>query len=159
MLVGQTARANSDELRHCRSRKQQREAGEAETEATGSRGSRNSRNRSRKQEAVNREKQASRGQGSLSSLPKLKDPWKRIRRRPTLPGRLHPSTIGAGGLNFRVRNGNGCGPTAITTGKTGLPIRLNNPQGVPRVSPLRTPLQAQTNCVISQALDRLVPVS
>ena len=38
-----------------------------------------------------------------------------IRRRPTLPGRLHPSTIGAGGLNFRVRNGNGCDPTAIAT--------------------------------------------
>ena len=38
-----------------------------------------------------------------------------IRRRPTLPGTLVPSTIGAGGLNFRVRNGYGCGPTAITT--------------------------------------------
>ena len=38
-----------------------------------------------------------------------------IRRRPTLPGRLHPSTIGAGGLNFRVRNGNGCDPAAIAT--------------------------------------------
>ena len=30
------------------------------------------------------------------------------RRRPTLPGSYPPSTIGAGGLNFRVRNGNGC---------------------------------------------------
>ena len=39
----------------------------------------------------------------------------RNRRRPTLPGRLHPSTIGAGGLNFRVRNGNGCDSAAITT--------------------------------------------
>ena len=38
-----------------------------------------------------------------------------IRRRPTLPGGLPPSTIGAGGLNFRVRNGNGCGPTAMAT--------------------------------------------
>src|SRR3546814_5982385 len=26
-----------------------------------------------------------------------------------------PSTIGAGGLNFRVRNGNGCDPSAIAT--------------------------------------------
>ena len=26
-----------------------------------------------------------------------------------------PSTIGAGGLNFRVRDGNGCGPSAIAT--------------------------------------------
>ena len=30
-----------------------------------------------------------------------------------LPGQYH----GAGGLNFRVRNGNGCGPTAIATDK------------------------------------------
>jgi hypothetical protein len=38
-----------------------------------------------------------------------------IRRRPTLPGGLPPSTIGAGGLNFRVRNGNGCDPSAVAT--------------------------------------------
>ena len=38
-----------------------------------------------------------------------------IRRRPTLPGSLLPSTIGAGGLNFRVRDGNGCDPTAMAT--------------------------------------------
>ena len=30
---------------------------------------------------------------------------------PTLEG----STIGVGGLNFRVRNGNGCGPSTIIT--------------------------------------------
>ena len=40
---------------------------------------------------------------------------KEIRRRPTLPGTLVPSTIGAGGLNFRVRNGNGCDPSAMAT--------------------------------------------
>ncbi len=38
-----------------------------------------------------------------------------IRRRPTLPGGLPPSTIGAGSLNFRVRDGNGCDPAAIAT--------------------------------------------
>jgi hypothetical protein len=38
-----------------------------------------------------------------------------IRRRPTLPGSLPPSTIGAGGLNCRVRDGNGCDPTAMAT--------------------------------------------
>ena len=38
------------------------------------------------------------------------------RRRPTLPGGCPPSTIGAGGLHFRVRNGNGCFPAAIATG-------------------------------------------
>ena len=44
------------------------------------------------------------------------------RQRPTLP-QSHPcSTIGAGGLNFRVRNGNGCGPSARVTGKLDLNI-------------------------------------
>ena len=38
-----------------------------------------------------------------------------IRRRPTLPGSFPPSTIGAEGLNFRVRNGNGCDPFAVAT--------------------------------------------
>src|SRR5205807_7298524 len=40
------------------------------------------------------------------------------RRRPTLPRGLPRSTIGAEGLNCRVRNGNGCGPLAKVTGKT-----------------------------------------
>ena len=40
----------------------------------------------------------------------------KTRRRPTLPGGLPPSTIGAGGLNCRVRNGNGCVPAAMVTG-------------------------------------------
>ena len=43
-------------------------------------------------------------------------PLEKIRRRPTLPGGSPPSTIGAGGLHFRVRNGNGCFPAAIATG-------------------------------------------
>src|SRR5215211_9414421 len=37
-----------------------------------------------------------------------------IRRRPTLPGGCPPSTIGASGLNFSVRNGKRCTPAAIT---------------------------------------------
>ncbi len=40
---------------------------------------------------------------------------KKSRRRPTLPLRCRSSTIGAEGLNYRIRNGNGCGPFAITT--------------------------------------------
>ena len=38
-----------------------------------------------------------------------------VRRRPTLPPRFQGSTIGAGGLNFRVRNGTGCLPSAMAT--------------------------------------------
>ena len=40
---------------------------------------------------------------------------KMSRRRPTLPPRYRDSTIGAGGLNFRVRNGTGCFPSAMAT--------------------------------------------
>src|SRR5690554_1884974 len=40
-----------------------------------------------------------------------------LRQRPTLP-RSHPrSTMGAGGLNCCVRNGNRCDPSAIATEK------------------------------------------
>ncbi len=38
---------------------------------------------------------------------------KHVRRRPTLPRGLPRSTIGAEGLNFRVRNGAGCFPFAM----------------------------------------------
>lgn len=39
-----------------------------------------------------------------------------IRQRPTLPGPCGPSTIGPDGLNFHVRNENGCNTIGITTG-------------------------------------------
>ena len=39
------------------------------------------------------------------------------RQRPTLPHTYACSTIGGGRLNFRVRNGNGCDPAPMTTGK------------------------------------------
>ena len=41
---------------------------------------------------------------------------KRFRRRPTLPQRSLCSTIGPGGLNFRVRDGIGWGPSGKATG-------------------------------------------
>src|SRR5262249_54482771 len=41
----------------------------------------------------------------------------KIRQRPTLPRGFPRSTIGSGGLNFRVRDGNGCDPSDIATGK------------------------------------------
>ena len=40
---------------------------------------------------------------------------KNVRRCPTLPHSLPCSTIGAGELNYRVRNGTGCFPSAKTT--------------------------------------------
>ena len=39
------------------------------------------------------------------------------RQRPTLPYSFPYSTIGGSRLNFRVRNGNGCDPAPMTTGK------------------------------------------
>ena len=45
-------------------------------------------------------------------------------QRPTLPGPCGPSTIGAGGLNGRVRDGNAWFPSAIVT-KRDLAMRKN----------------------------------
>ena len=39
-----------------------------------------------------------------------------IRQRLTFPGPRDPSIISPEGLNFRVRNGNGCNPLGIATG-------------------------------------------
>jgi hypothetical protein len=50
------------------------------------------------------------------------------RRRPTLPPGFPGSTIGAGGLNFRVRNGAGCIPSAITTETAWEALEVGNPQ-------------------------------
>ena len=44
------------------------------------------------------------------------------RQRPTLPRRFQRSTIGAEGLNFRVRDGNGCDSLATITQKLALPV-------------------------------------
>ena len=41
------------------------------------------------------------------------------RQRPTLPPTCAGSTIGGSRLNFRVRNGNGCDPAPMATGKLG----------------------------------------
>ncbi len=75
-----------------------------------------------------------------------------FRQRPTLPGELPPSTIGAGRLNFRVRNGNGCGPAAITTGD--LPVQIPARDAQAAHTRVRF-LEAEYRY---QALGRLVPV-
>ena len=54
-----------------------------------------------------------------------------FRRRPTLPGGYPPSTIGAGGLNFRVRDGNGCDSAAMATGNLAQNGRVRAPVSVP----------------------------
>ncbi len=51
----------------------------------------------------------------------------RSRRRPTLPHSCPCSTIGPEGLNFRVRDGNGCGPLGIATEKSVVRTGLNQP--------------------------------
>src|SRR3954471_11360288 len=45
------------------------------------------------------------------------------RRRPTLPRSLERSTIGAVGLNDRVRNGNECGPYALVASDFCMAVR------------------------------------
>ena len=48
-------------------------------------------------------------------------PTKNTRQRPTLPRSCTRSTIGGRRLNFRVRNGNGCDPSPMTTGNMNQP--------------------------------------
>src|SRR3954467_1439549 len=48
------------------------------------------------------------------------------RQRPTLPRTYARSTIGGNRLNFRVRNGNGCDPAPMTTGKFTLIVKDQN---------------------------------
>ncbi len=100
-------------------------------------------------------------------------PVKEIRRRPTLPGRLRPSTIGAGGLNFRVRDGNGCDPSAIATetlhigrrrGGRLCRTRSHAPENcIASTSQNRSSVVVLRTCVVmtkkTQALGLLVPVS
>ena len=52
-------------------------------------------------------------------------PYQDVRRRPTLPHPLGCSTIGAGRLNYRVRNVTGCFPSAKTAVT---PTAHNQPQ-------------------------------
>src|SRR5438034_11272978 len=70
-----------------------------------------------------------------------------FRQRPTLPPRLQGSTIGAGGLNFRVRNGTGCIPSAIAT------------ETVSKREPISTLMNSIASAsIVSQVLGLLVPV-
>ena len=52
----------------------------------------------------------------LSGVPCACGGWCVVRRSPTLPHAPACSTIGAGRLNFRVRYGTGCFPSAMATG-------------------------------------------
>ena len=83
-----------------------------------------------------------------------------FRQRPTLPGRVQPSTIGAEGLNFCVRYGNRWDPFAIITGNCELflPHTLTTAQlfdlNFYAFSPISLP-----DFACNQALDRLVSSS
>lgn len=83
------------------------------------------------------------------------DPFlKNVRRRPTLPHRSQCSTIGAEGLSFRVRNGAGRFPFAMTA------VTLWRCQSVPdRISGTAQWTQAQQKLMMCQVIGLLVPVS
>jgi hypothetical protein len=72
-------------------------------------------------------------EGALTNTP---------RQRPTLPLTRVSSTIGAKGLNFRVRNGNGCFPSAMVTGNSYPKLQLH-----------------KSKIFMVKPLDRLVSVS
>ena len=70
-----------------------------------------SRGESQSRRGITRDPNRKRRKGETQASPLSKVIW----RRPTLPGTFVPSTIGAGGLNFCVRDGNRCDPSAMAT--------------------------------------------
>ena len=77
---------------------------------------------------------------------------KKFRRRPTLPHSCPCSTIGAEGLNFRVRDGNGCLPFAIATENlNSATVNLN--MGYKLLD------GTYVYCFVAKPHDQLVPVS
>ena len=89
----------------------------------------------------------------------------RIRQRPILPGRLQPSTFGAKGLNFCVRDGNRWIPLAIATGNLYSAFHHRPSQPHNMIPSLRSFLRFQALRApsdlfrLDQALDRLVSLS
>ncbi len=81
-----------------------------------------------------------------------------IRRRPTLPRGPPRSTIGAEGLNFRVRNGTGCFPFAITA-ETLLRCHRALEGSAWRPYLGNRTVDAKSNGVEAKPLGLLVPVS
>jgi hypothetical protein len=67
--------------------------------------------------AASERKERARGKEKAPRLFRIARLWINPRQRPTLPRTYARSTIGGSRLNFRVRNGNGCDPAPMTTGK------------------------------------------
>jgi hypothetical protein len=88
---------------------------------------------------------------STKDRPKAAFRESNVRRRPTLPRGLPRSTIGAEGLNFRVRNGAGCFPFAMVA------ETLWIYSGEPPVYREQHSGRVAT-CGVGQALGLLVPV-
>ena len=68
------------------------------------------------------------------------------RHLPIFPGRFQPSILGASGLNCRVRDGNGCTPTAIGTDS------MKTPSGdsiLKALYTLRTEQRVVKKCLVS----------
>ena len=92
----------------------------------------------------------------MTATPKGGRHRKDVRRRPTLPRSLPRSTIGAEGLSFRVRNGAGRFPFAMTA----VTLWRCTSIGVPTAS--REPHSGRKQAEIfgcSQVIGLLVPVS
>ena len=108
-------------------------------------------------------------EAGLSGYMKRKDPPLRaglsfhgIRQRPTLPGRLQPSTIGAERLNFCVRYGNRWIPFAIVTGNLigfCVPWKPHIQTSLHLVRPVSNFPFGLNSILLDQVLDRLVSSS
>ena len=96
----------------------------------------------------------------LGAASAKRPPAKYVRRRPTLPRGPPRSTIGAEGLNFRVRNGTGCFPFAMATEtlwRCGAPTASREPHSGRVHTGLESP--PRPGVVEAKPLGLLVPVS
>src|SRR6478736_1771882 len=82
-----------------------------------------------------------------------------VRRRPTLPHPGECSTIGAEGLSFRVRNGTGRFPFAMTAVTLSNSQTRDTPAGGVRVRGSGTAQWTRSKSMSGEVVGLLVPVS
>ena len=107
---------------------------------------------------------ASRSSGAQKKRARLSagSSWKKSRQRPTLPHGFPCSTIGSEELNFRVRDGIGCGLLEITTGNFWIASSASaRNEGCARISQSESRARSSNVCLRDMVKPHglLVPVS
>src|SRR5438552_18912922 len=107
--------------------------------------------------ATRGERECARGGGVLRRHPPDTSEYEKSRQRPTLPPGYPGSTIGAGGLIGRVRNGNGCDPSAMVTGMKLVKDGMSSRRSLVEARAGHRTAVSNTINVMVKPHDRLVP--